>query len=618
MSFVLLSIGWIGLKIAKNIESNSLIVIDEVTPSIQVVSSLQAAVLQSLESYGTILFYKQIDPKETNSSESIKNELVEFESANNEILKRVEEYKRIVNRSPFDYPYYEEIYQIVLKLNQELSKFSFEQVSLSKEDHIIDKDNLDKMERRLSALTNLAIETEVQNLRSIQLSTKNSIEKGTSLALSTLVIAFFVATILGLVLAYHISAPIIKISKEMQQTNTNSQTILSLQDRRDEIGSLAKSFTQMMQRLDNTTVSRELVDSIINSLSDAVVVLDRSMHVNWMNMQAQVLLGQNSTTNLTFDKIFPNQQLELENIFSANFTNEKPLSFETKITRVNGEEIIASVTITTLASRNSSPSYVCVIRNLTEIKLKEREITSYRERLNQSERLASIGGLAAKISHRLNQPLSAIRLFIQQTIRTIKNNPSDPGVIECLTDSLSQIDRAQLIVQEILKSTRAPKSKPKKEINIQSIAEKTIALFRAQTNPLPLEISLSNLSSLPNILCVEEEIEEVFFVLIQNAIQAVTTERNCYLKIIGSLGKDSITIEFIDNCKGIEAEDLNSIFAPFHTTKEIGVGTGLGLHIIKELIEKNGGSVKVNSEWNNGSTFTVVIPIIFNFTGSIN
>jgi two-component system NtrC family sensor kinase len=119
---------------------------------------------------------------------------------------------------------------------------------------------------------------------------------------------------------------------------------------------------------------------------------------------------------------------------------------------------------------------------------------------------------------------------------------------------------------------------------------------------------ISSDGAIPEMECNPAEIEQIFFILIQNAVQAANPGKANQLEITFSFKNNALKISFSDNCCGIEDEHLPRIFEPFFTTKPAGQGTGLGLSIAKRIVEKYGGTISVISKPGYGSTFDVVFP----------
>jgi signal transduction histidine kinase len=106
----------------------------------------------------------------------------------------------------------------------------------------------------------------------------------------------------------------------------------------------------------------------------------------------------------------------------------------------------------------------------------------------------------------------------------------------------------------------------------------------------------------------ENDLDQVFFALVQNAVQAADGIKDRHLFITGTLQDDRVVLQFQDNCGGIDPAHLPRIFDPFFTTKPSGQGTGLGLCIARRIVCRRGGQISVSSQQGEGTTFTVTLP----------
>jgi two-component system, NtrC family, sensor kinase len=114
---------------------------------------------------------------------------------------------------------------------------------------------------------------------------------------------------------------------------------------------------------------------------------------------------------------------------------------------------------------------------------------------------------------------------------------------------------------------------------------------------------------MPSIEGIAGEIEQMFFILVQNAIQAAKSNKKQWFNISGSVKGEHIELVFSDNCGGIEPCNIDEIFEPFFTTKPAEQGTGLGLAILQQIMIDHNGSVRVDSKFEQGTTFYVTLPI---------
>lgn len=240
----------------------------------------------------------------------------------------------------------------------------------------------------------------------------------------------------------------------------------------------------------------------------------------------------------------------------------------------------------------------------------EAELQNYREKMFRAEQLASLGTIGSAVAHQLNQPLSVIRLSIQKALRDLKEIDCPDIVKEILNDSLSQVSHASSAVKGFLALGHTSSDKRVGEIDIFKIAEKITTIFNEAARQAKTKLIVEeSVRELPTIRGIAGEIEQIFFIVVQNAMQAAKADKWRRLTISGSLKEEQIELKFSDNCGGIDPDILDKIFEPFFTTKPIEQGCGLGLAIVQQIVTNHNGSMRVESDYGKGTSFYVTLPI---------
>ncbi len=243
-----------------------------------------------------------------------------------------------------------------------------------------------------------------------------------------------------------------------------------------------------------------------------------------------------------------------------------------------------------------------------EKKVEERtkELTEMQAHLIQSEKLASLGKLAAGIAHEINNPLGGVLIYSHLLLEdTDKNSPH----YENLKKIVKETSRCKDIVKGLLEFAR-PKEPEMSLVNIDEIVERSLSIMECQALFQNIKIKKSYVSNLPKIVADSAQLQQVFVNIILNAAEAMNG--NGTLTISTFLNRDGtfIEIKFSDTGHGIKEEDKKRLFEPFFTTKEVGKGTGLGLAISYSIIQKHQGTIEVKSEVGKGSTFNVKLPVM--------
>jgi len=243
-------------------------------------------------------------------------------------------------------------------------------------------------------------------------------------------------------------------------------------------------------------------------------------------------------------------------------------------------------------------------KNNLEKKVAEKthELRNIHTQLIQSAKMASIGQFSAGIAHEINNPLAGILNCIRSLLGDPEIKGQRRGYLEL---ALKGLLRIQHTIGQILSFSGRQEFKLRLADINQLIREAVEFIrYRLAEQKIILRYNLSE--SLPQILCDPHQLQQVFMNVINNALDAMSLEGN--LTISTAVVKNDIEIRFIDNGKGIREEDLDKIFDPFWTTKEVGKGVGLGLSISYSIIQQHHGKIDIKSKENEGTTVTITLP----------
>jgi len=246
--------------------------------------------------------------------------------------------------------------------------------------------------------------------------------------------------------------------------------------------------------------------------------------------------------------------------------------------------------------------------NFMAISLKERDdkLREYADQqIMKSERLATIGQLAAGVAHEINNPLGTISIYAQMILDELGKD--DESCRESIAVVMKQTNRAGRIVKDLLEFAR--QSEPEmRMLNVNDVLAKALAVI---THPAEMQNvrMLTYLSpELPDIRGDSNKLEQVFVNIIVNALQAMPAggELTAHTRMTTDAG--FVEIEISDTGCGIPEEHLSKLFDPFFSTKRTGEGTGLGLSVTLGIIERHNGTIEVKSKVGEGSTFTIRLP----------
>ena len=239
----------------------------------------------------------------------------------------------------------------------------------------------------------------------------------------------------------------------------------------------------------------------------------------------------------------------------------------------------------------------------------QRELREYDAKMFRTEQLASLGAISANIAHELNQPLTVIQLLLQQVKRSLDKKTKDASdVKENIDDSLSELTRAAEIVARFRTFARQSSPNSIEKIDVCKIAESLVKALSSGARKSSLKLSLKKPRKAVYVRATAADIEQLFFVLIQNSTQAADPKKKNYLNINISRKKNKILIDCRDACGGVSHDVADKIFEPFFTTKPRHEGTGLGLSILERIIKRYEGSIEYKNQPGLGIYFHISLP----------
>jgi two-component system NtrC family sensor kinase len=240
--------------------------------------------------------------------------------------------------------------------------------------------------------------------------------------------------------------------------------------------------------------------------------------------------------------------------------------------------------------------------------LKERD-DQLKERaqktIEESERLATVGQLAAGVAHELNNPLGSVLIYSHLILEGL--DETDPRK-DNLEKIVKQATRCKKIVQGLLDFSR--QTEPEMNFaNINELLNGALNLVENQVIFQNIKIIKDLMSSPPPVLVDSSQIQQVFINITLNAAEAMNGQGKLTIVTRESQDGHHIEIGITDTGCGISEENMKRLFEPFYTTKEVGRGTGLGLAISYGIVQRNNGTIQVKSHVGEGTTFTIRLPI---------
>jgi signal transduction histidine kinase len=340
-------------------------------------------------------------------------------------------------------------------------------------------------------------------------------------------------------------------------------------------------------------------EELFDSAPVGIILFDRELRVTFRNSAAERLWPEDRSipsgarrTDLT--QCDPDWEANLRDVIHMR----RPwLAEDVTFARAGRETVRVGLTCSPLFSAGGSVAGgVLIVEDIT--------LRAHMEqRLAVSERLAGVGRLAAMVAHEINNPLDGIIRLVSLT-RRVGEEVGDARIEKYLADAHKGLMRMVAIVRDLLEFSRtaAGTAEPK---SISEVLAEVKEALAAAAEKAGVRIAVECPAELPPIR--SGILFQVVLNLVKNAVEAMP--KGGHVDMRAGSGADAFTIEVADTGPGIPAEAMRKIFEPFYSLKASGQGTGLGLVICKDLVEKQGGTIKAANRPEGGAVFTVRIPL---------
>ncbi len=234
-----------------------------------------------------------------------------------------------------------------------------------------------------------------------------------------------------------------------------------------------------------------------------------------------------------------------------------------------------------------------------------RDLQLAREEAVRSEKMASVGLLAAGTAHEIGTPLASVMGYAEILSQELEHNPAQADYLARIMESCGRIDR---IVKGLLEYAR-PKQAVCEEVNLLELVQQTVELLQHQGMFKGVQGALTSAGQISRLMLDPHQLQQVLINLLINASDAMPNGGSLRLVVRQEPDNNMQLLEVWDTGSGIEPQNLGKLFDPFFTTKDPGKGTGLGLAISARIIEGFGGKITVQSSVGTGSCFIVHLPV---------
>lgn len=356
---------------------------------------------------------------------------------------------------------------------------------------------------------------------------------------------------------------------------------------------------------------KEFIHQVIHSSASAIVAADRQGRIELMNDVAKDLFrisSQNSQITHSQQLYPPGKAHEIMKMLRDETIGGRGKLLIPRMDIINalGEKVPVEMSAAIIYDENGNESATMAIYNSLKEKIEvEEKLKEAQAKLAQSEKMASLGKLAAGVAHEINNPLTGV-LFYASLL--LERPDLDSQTKEDLSFILEDANRCKEIVKSLLVYSRRTDSH-KDVVQINSVVEKSLKLTRDQKKFRNITINKKLTSQMMPVYADINKLSQVVINLVVNAVDAMDGNGTLTLTTYQDTYEDKVYLEVRDTGDGIPHENLSKIFDPFFTTKEVGKSTGLGLSIVYGIMEEHDGSIFVKKTSSKGTSFVLEFPL---------
>jgi two-component system, NtrC family, sensor kinase len=365
----------------------------------------------------------------------------------------------------------------------------------------------------------------------------------------------------------------------------------------------SKLYQEQRAHTEELALLKEFNESIVESVNVGLLAVDEEGCIVRCNstFEEMMSLSREQAIGKLVEEVFdPAFAANLNNILGKSrwHLTEIRNAYKLHTSDKNGRSLILNVAVAPLRSvSNEQTGAIIVLENVSSrVKLEET--------LQQSEKLSSIGLLAAGVAHEVNTPLTGVSSYTQMLLGMIPETDPKHALLQKMQ---RQTDRASNIVGNLLNFSRTGNAIELTEVDINKLLDDTLQLLEPQLRKSNIAVLKNYTPIPPRVFGNAGKLQQVFTNLILNARDAMFDGGTITLSTAVD-DPEEVTIEVADTGEGIPPENLGKIFDPFFTTKGVGNGTGLGLAVSYGIVQEHAGTIQAFSENGDGTTFRLVFP----------
>jgi len=349
--------------------------------------------------------------------------------------------------------------------------------------------------------------------------------------------------------------------------------------------------------------------SLAENVPAFVTVADRSGRILSINRVLPEFTAEQVVGSFVWDYAAAEyRRLVKENVENV-FKTGQTVTFENQGIGPGGEFVWYGSYLAPIYKQKQIDKIIYISQDISERKRIRQELEAYKEKIYNAQKQAYIGSASAILAHDINQPLTVINLLLGKALELLKTESCRPEVIKKVKESLLESRKAASLTRTFRKYIRDSAFEITDTVNLEALVKKIISMLADRAESAKMDITIKGFENLPDISFNEISLQQVFLILIQNAIDAAEDRKESTLEIAAKAVDNNIELTFSDNCGGIAPENLEKIFEPFYTTKADKGRLGLGLEIVNQILMGCLGEIRVQSELGKGTAFYITLPV---------
>ena len=364
-----------------------------------------------------------------------------------------------------------------------------------------------------------------------------------------------------------------------------------------------------MKSIPGPKASRALLSAILDQVGEAIISIGEDQRITMFNKRAEQLFGYaaKEAIGMPMAELIPTQLRDAHDRYVRHFLasgeTSRRMGGRVEIVGLHrrGSEFPAEAAISSVESEGRVVATV-IIQDITERRQQVAALRASEARVIRAEKMAAIGTMASGIGHEINTPLYTI-LGMAEAIRDKEDASQHEQYGQ---DIIAECKRVAGIVRSLVEYARPAEEH---DLELVDVNERLgAAVSMAKRSPLSDHVEIrENLMPVPAILAKPEEIQQALYNIVRNAMQAMKGRGT--LEISSQQEGGSVLMKVRDTGMGMSAEHLSKVYDPFFTTKGPNEGEGLGLYIVRQIVEKYAGTIAFASEKGKGTVCTVQFPV---------